>query len=64
MTPEMIVRAWKDPEFRARLGSAAPASPAGSAQLSATDLVGETYLTSPICTDYGPRCSIPSCPIE
>jgi mersacidin/lichenicidin family type 2 lantibiotic len=57
MSNEMIIRAWKDPQFRSRLGAAAPASPAGNAQMIAAELQGDAYLTSPICTDFGPRCS-------
>ena len=55
MTNEMIVRAWKDPQFRAQLAEV-PENPAGSSQLMSKDLAGENYLTSPICTDFGPRC--------
>jgi len=63
MSNEMIVRAWKDPEFRAQVDACAlPAHPAGSSNLSAGDLGGETYLTSPLCTEGGPRCSFgPNC---
>jgi mersacidin/lichenicidin family type 2 lantibiotic len=63
MSNEMIIRAWKDPQFRSQLGAAvAPANPAGNAQLVAAELQGDAYLTSPICTDFGPRCSnSPTC---
>jgi mersacidin/lichenicidin family type 2 lantibiotic len=62
MSNEMIVRAWKDPEFRAQLDAGAfPAHPAGNPQLSPGDLGGELYLTSPPCTDGGPRCSFSDC---
>ena len=56
LSNEMIVRAWRDPKFREQLGGLVPENPAGNAQLVATELTGETYLTSPICTDFGPKC--------
>jgi len=50
MTPDMIVRAWKDPEFRARIGAAAPAHPSGSVEIEEKDLVADNYITTPVCT--------------
>lgn len=62
MTPEMTIRAWKDSEFRARLGVTAPTNPAGSSEVQAAELAGDVYITSPACT-IGPRCSEgPRCP--
>jgi mersacidin/lichenicidin family type 2 lantibiotic len=58
LSNEMIVRAWKDPKFRAQLGGSVPGSPAGSAQLVASEISGEAYWTSPVCTDAGPRCEL------
>lgn len=62
MSNEMLVRAWKDPQFRAQLATAVPSNPAGEAHLLASDLGGENYLTSPVCT-IGPRCptNTPDC---
>lgn len=63
MSNEMIVRAWKDPQFRSQIDAAAlPAHPAGSAQLAASELAGENYITSPhpLCSE-GPRCSLNTC---
>jgi len=58
MSSEMIVRAWKDPQFRSQIDAAAlPPNPAGDAQLIAAELQGDAYYTSPLCTDGGPRCS-------
>lgn len=63
MSNEMIVRAWKDPQFRSQVNAAAlPANPAGNAKLVAAELQGEAYWTSPACTDAGPRCTFgPTC---
>jgi mersacidin/lichenicidin family type 2 lantibiotic len=61
MSNEMIVRAWKDTKFRAQLGAPVPGNPAGEARLVASDLAGENYLTSPVCT-IGPRCPTNSGP--
>jgi len=61
MSNEMIIRAWKDPQFRAQLGVEVPSNPAGEARLVASDLAGENYLTSPVCT-IGPKCPTNSGP--
>lgn len=61
MSNEMIVRAWKDPQFRAQLGATAPSHPSGEARLVASDLASEHYLTSPVCT-IGPKCPTNSGP--
>ena len=61
MSNEMIVRAWKDPQFRAQLDVAVPSNPVGDSRLMASDLIGETYMTSPVCT-IGPRCPTNSGP--
>jgi mersacidin/lichenicidin family type 2 lantibiotic len=60
MTPEMIVRAWKDKTYRAQLSPAQrselPTHPAGNADLGLEDVTESPCLTSPICTFYGPHC--------
>ncbi len=50
MDKQMIVRAWKNPKFRAELGKVLPAHPAGSATVVLGGSEEENYLTSPACT--------------
>ncbi|HEY4244442.1 MAG TPA: mersacidin/lichenicidin family type 2 lantibiotic [Kofleriaceae bacterium] len=44
----MIVRAWKDPEYRAQVTADIPESPVGSADVASDELCGEAYLSSPV----------------
>ena len=57
MSNAMIVRAWKDKAFRAELGGAAPAHPAGTGEVTFGLIDLNAFGTSPICTDGGRRCS-------
>jgi len=73
MKKEMIVRAWKDPEFRASLTSeeraALPESPSGRSmtELDEAELMGivggrlAALEPSTGCTDGVPTCGIVNC---
>jgi mersacidin/lichenicidin family type 2 lantibiotic len=62
-TNEMIVRAWKDPKFRAELKDAGiPASPVGEAEVNLIPTVGDAFITNAsICTNPGSCTLCPAC---
>ncbi len=76
MKKDLIIRAWKDPEYRARLSpeerASFPASPCGRAltELDETELLGITGglvkrpEPSTGCTDGVPTCGIINCSFE
>ncbi len=54
MTQDQVIRAWKDPAFRAGLSTtelqALPANPAGMVELSESELTEVSGGSTPICT--------------
>jgi mersacidin/lichenicidin family type 2 lantibiotic len=51
MTNEMIVRAWKDPSFRATLApGSVPPSPVGDASADLKQVVADNFNSTPFCT--------------
>ena len=55
MDNNIIVRAWKDKNFRSQIKSEIPANPAGSSSLMLKDVEQETFMTTspqPLCSKY------------
>jgi mersacidin/lichenicidin family type 2 lantibiotic len=56
---EMVVRAWKDPKFRAQFAGELPKSPVGDAVADLKQLASENFVTTPVCTVA--NCTITMC---